>query len=68
MKKYIAYVSNLNVDQMKRRCPGARVYDTGNLKGYKHEFRGHGTCCIGYDYFNFKCAPLYRAVARAVKK
>lgn len=26
------------------------------------------TCCIGYDYFNFKCAPLYRAVARAVKK
>ena len=43
MKKYIAYGSNLNVEQMKRRCPGASVYDTGKLMGYRLEFKGHGS-------------------------
>ena len=40
MKKYIAYGSNLNIGQMKNRCPDAEVYDIGILKGYKLEFRG----------------------------
>lgn len=43
MKKYIAYGSNLNKQQMSMRCIGAKVYDTGKLIGYKLEFRGHGT-------------------------
>ena len=40
MKKYIAYGSNLNIGQMKKRCPNSKVYDTAVLKGYRLEFRG----------------------------
>lgn len=28
-KFYLAYGSNLNVEQMKQRCPGAETYDVG---------------------------------------
>lgn len=35
MKKYyIAYGSNLNVKQMKFRCPGAKVVGTSVIKDY----------------------------------
>lgn len=37
--KYIAYGSNLNLEQMARRCPTARVIGTTNLKDYKLTFR-----------------------------
>lgn len=41
MKKYyIAYGSNLNLEQMKRRCPDAKLLGTGTIKDYGLLFRG----------------------------
>lgn len=39
-KLYIAYGSNLNLNQMKHRCPTARVIGTSELKDYELVFRG----------------------------
>lgn len=39
-KIYIAYGSNLNIRQMKRRCPRAKKIGEYILEGYKLEFRG----------------------------
>lgn len=39
-KIYIAYGSNLNIKQMKLRCPRAKKIGEYNLEGYKLEFRG----------------------------
>lgn len=38
---YIAYGSNLNVPQMKVRCPFATMYKKGELKDYELLFRGN---------------------------
>lgn len=40
---YIAYGSNLNVEQMKQRCPDARLHKTGFLKNWDLIFRGSMT-------------------------
>ena len=42
MKKryYIAYGSNLNIEQMKRRCPQARIIGTAEMKDYELLFKG----------------------------
>ena len=42
MKKryYLAYGSNLNVQQMKGRCPDARVLGTGEIPDYRLLFKG----------------------------
>lgn len=37
---YVAYGSNLNLDQMKYRCPTAKLYGTGVLEGYELQFKG----------------------------
>lgn len=37
---YLAYGSNLNLRQMKFRCPGAKPVGTTTLEGYKLLFRG----------------------------
>lgn len=37
---YIAYGSNLNLPQMARRCPTAKVVGTGQIEGYELLFRG----------------------------
>lgn len=39
-KKYVAYGSNMNLEQMKRRCPTAKVIGKGVLKDYELLFRG----------------------------
>ena len=41
---YVAYGSNLNISQMKYRCPGAKLYGTGEISGYELQFKGqpHG--------------------------
>lgn len=39
-KLYIAYGSNLNLNQMKHRCPTARVIGTSELENYELVFRG----------------------------
>ncbi|MED1643044.1 gamma-glutamylcyclotransferase [Brevibacillus agri] len=36
---YAAYGSNLNIDQMKRRCPESFVIGSGLIEGYELEFR-----------------------------
>lgn len=38
---YIAYGSNLSVDQMAHRCPDASIVGAGVLHDYKLEFRTH---------------------------
>lgn len=37
---YIAYGSNLNVRQMKTRCPNAKILGTAKLKGWELLFKG----------------------------
>ncbi len=39
-KLYIAYGSNLNLEQMRWRCPTAKVVGTAQLQGYELLFRG----------------------------
>ena len=43
MKYYIAYGSNLSVDQMAHRCPDATIVGTGVLKDWDLVFRYHAT-------------------------
>jgi len=37
---YVAYGSNLNLEQMKYRCPTARIYGKGEIKDYELFFKG----------------------------
>lgn len=34
-KYYIAYGSNLNIHEMRERCPGARIFGTAVLENYQ---------------------------------
>ncbi len=38
-KIYISYGSNLNLEQMSRRCPNAKIIETAMLENYELEFR-----------------------------
>ncbi len=40
---YIAYGSNLNIQQMRRRCPGAAVVGTSVIRDYRLLFKGSKT-------------------------
>lgn len=40
---YIAYGSNLNIRQMRMRCPSARIIGTSTLNGYELLFKGSKT-------------------------
>ena len=42
-KYYLAYGSNLNVNQMAHRCPNARAVGTGAIPGYELLFKGSKT-------------------------
>lgn len=42
-KQYIAYGSNLNVEQMKFRCPSATITGSSEIKDYELVFRGSKT-------------------------
>lgn len=39
---YFAYGSNLDPEQMQRRCPGHRVVGAGFLRGHRLRFQGEG--------------------------
>lgn len=39
-KYYIAYGSNMNLEQMARRCPTAERIGIGKVKGYELQFKG----------------------------
>ena len=40
---YIAYGSNINLEQMAYRCPNSKIIGTDKLPGYELEFRGVAT-------------------------
>lgn len=40
---YIAYGSNLNINQMKLRCPSARIIGTSEVPNYELLFKGSKT-------------------------
>ena len=42
-KLYLAYGSNLNVFQMRRRCPGAKMVGTATIPDYQLLFKGSKT-------------------------
>ena len=37
---YIAYGSNINLEQMAYRCPHSKVIGTSEIKDFELEFRG----------------------------
>jgi len=41
MKFYFAYGSNMNLEQMKRRCPDSKLLGVAILKGYKFVYDGY---------------------------
>ena len=43
--KYVAYGSNMNLEQMAYRCPTARIIGTSVLKGYELNFKGRMWNC-----------------------
>ena len=45
MKKryYLAYGSNLNIRQMRMRCPSARIIGTAEIKDYELLIKGSHT-------------------------
>ena len=40
---YIAYGSNINLEQMEFRCPHSKVVGASEIKDYELEFRGVAT-------------------------
>ena len=42
-KYYIAYGSNLNIPQMRMRCPSARIIGTSEITNYRLLFKGSQT-------------------------
>jgi len=40
---YFAYGSNINLEQMAYRCPGAKVFGPAALEGYELLFRGNSS-------------------------
>ena len=43
-KLYIAYGSNLNLNQMKYRCPTAKLVGKGTIENYELQFKGMPHC------------------------
>ena len=43
-KLYIAYGSNLNLKQMKYRCPTAKLVGKGVVENYELQFKGMPHC------------------------
>lgn len=51
-KLYLAYGSNMSVEQMRYRCPGAHIYGTAEIKDYRLMYKGSKTgayATIEYD-------------------
>ncbi len=46
---YFAYGSNMDVEQMRYRCPGAKVVGTGLLKQHRFIINRHGVASVVPD-------------------
>lgn len=46
IKKYIAYGSNMNLEQMEYRCPGATVTGKGWLQDHRLFFAGRTNAAV----------------------
>jgi len=58
MKIYAAYGSNMHFEQMKRRCPKAKVIGKGELLGYKLTFRGGHSGVANVEPSSSKRVPI----------
>ena len=58
-KIYLAYGSNLNLDQMAYRCPTATILGTSELKDYRLLFRGgHGGAVATVEPYEGGSVPV----------
>ena len=58
-KIYLAYGSNLNLDQMAYRCPTATILGTSELKDYRLLFRGgHGSAVATVEPYEGGSVPV----------
>ena len=57
---YIAYGSNLNVPQMRMRCPHATILGTAALKGWELLFKGSktGSYVTAFAYIMHEERPI----------
>jgi len=58
MKIYAAYGSNMNIKQMKMRCPKAKLLGTGTIEGYRLTFRGSGRGVADIEKFEGRTVPV----------
>ncbi len=58
MKIYAAYGSNLNISQMKMRCPKAKILGTGLIEGYRLTFRGRGQGVANIEVMEGRTVPI----------
>jgi len=68
-KIYAAYGSNMNIEQMMNRCPGAKVIGVGEVANYKLTFRGIGTGVANIERSKEGTVPivLWEVTARCEK-
>ena len=58
-KLYLAYGSNLNLEQMANRCPTAKVVGASKIKGYRLLFRGsHAGAVATIEPFKGESVPV----------
>lgn len=57
-KYYLAYGSNLNLEQMKFRCPNAKQIGTINLENYRLVYKGGEDKCAYLTIEKFKGATV----------
>ncbi len=58
VKFYVAYGSNMNLEQMSHRCPKAKVVGTAILKDYKLTFRGRYKGVANIEPCKDKSVPI----------
>jgi gamma-glutamylcyclotransferase (GGCT)/AIG2-like uncharacterized protein YtfP len=58
IKIYGAYGSNMNVRQMSKRCPRAKVIGKGNLKNYRLTFRGFNKGVANVEIMKGRVVPI----------
>ncbi len=57
-KIYGAYGSNMNIEQMRRRCPNAMGIGTGKLINYRLTFRGINTGVANIEKMQGRTVPI----------